>query len=1155
MKIITVIITLISTSLALNILLTSTNNWCSNKIRYLQQYLDNQGHKVILISSLYQQNLNLEIPENFKIGSRSIKNGGEFNHLNHINHYGSLKIDKNKNTKRGAKQVVLKKPEADLQDDDYNFQNFDKPILNNQYGQDAKNLNAWYINSNSESIINIALNLIIPKYYPDFKIDLVVVGPNDDTTNNDKLTKNILNYINNEKNLNAIAISTKDIDSLYFKDPLFTATNKDNVYKKNLDIITEMISSTIIKNINKLTVNDNKLSLFIKFPSLNHESSICKTPSIIDKYLDGLLEYQIISQRQSIKEIENDNQNKISNLQYVMESNGQILKIEEEISDEYVPEDDYLYNEDGSFTKDTSKNFANFKFINNDKSEDHQQQQQPKRIKKNHSERSLNDIREYILLNCNVAVEVLNPINPFKLRRILEFKNALKRAKTTLRPDPIDQRRSTFQNLNDYQDILNPLLINKYHKSPSIKSFNNDNKLKNNKNKPRIAPVALKNALNVPIEAVLNLNVRPGEKHFVMWFLISSYFPLIAACLGPLANMVSIIALIQHWRMDKFTGKLLPDPNDVLVLNVLSLVLGIIGNISLLMNFSRSVKYLITQCVSIFSWFCASIMLVAALLITKYDTMNDIPDLIPSEGFWFACFTAGYYFSCTVILLINFMGYRLNKYPPTFNLDQKQRTLMLFTILFAIWTICGAVAMEHLIKELTYGSSLYYCIVSFLTIGLGDITPVSSGAKVVVLVFSLGGVLIMGLIIATLRSVILSSASPAIFWNDIEIARRKLVEKFKKEHKEITPEESFREMRLIRKKVKQRHINSSLAMTIALFMAFWLVGGLVFHYIEGWTYFHSIYFCFLCLLTIGYGDFAPKTGLGRSFFVSWACGAVPLMTILVSNVGDLLYEIFNELSEWFSKWIFQPDANYEAKKKLKKEMEETQDDELTLSSNLISDEVREDLDIESLDLEREIARRESLEDENEQISINSIEEDLTGNSKNSFESRDPSDDESYASGVSVSNMIKRKLVKRRRDHKILLKYMNRLRPLMADTVSNPKKKYTHRQWKELMKALDLKDVPEEPEEDKLYDGFWLGDWSPLRLPLKEPNYLLLRVYFKIEETLQEMVDAESQDLKLLDENIDHRKDSDHNDNDSCSDFTKFKQDPKIKFVETPKRRS
>ena len=59
------------------------------------------------------------------------------------------------------------------------------------------------------------------------------------------------------------------------------------------------------------------------------------------------------------------------------------------------------------------------------------------------------------------------------------------------------------------------------------------------------SPVTLQHALNVRLESILSLNVRPGS-HFCLMVLISSYFPLIAACLGPLANMISIVALVEH---------------------------------------------------------------------------------------------------------------------------------------------------------------------------------------------------------------------------------------------------------------------------------------------------------------------------------------------------------------------------------------------------------------------------------------------------------------------------------------------------------------------------------------------------------------------------------------------------------------------------------
>jgi potassium channel subfamily K, other eukaryote len=50
------------------------------------------------------------------------------------------------------------------------------------------------------------------------------------------------------------------------------------------------------------------------------------------------------------------------------------------------------------------------------------------------------------------------------------------------------------------------------------------------------------------------------------------------------------------------------------------------------------------------------------------------------------------------------------------------------------------------------------------------------------------------------------------------------------------------------------------------------------------------------LLTIGYGDFAPKTGAGRTFFVLWSFIAVPTITILASHLTSTVVSAFNAWS-------------------------------------------------------------------------------------------------------------------------------------------------------------------------------------------------------------------------------------------------------------------
>lgn len=698
--------------------------------------------------------------------------------------------------------------------------------------------------------------------------------------------------------------------------------------------------------------------------------------------------------------------------------------------------------------------------------------------------------------------------------------NAVKKAKTKIVPDPNFSRNLQNKGLRHYEDKLSPLFDNTYH-GINYKPIDSKNErlLK--------SPVALQHALSIPVETVLNVNVRPGEPHFVRWYLISSYFPLITACLGPLANMVSILGLIEHWRVKKSTNSMAADRPDVVVMNAVSLALGILGNISLLMNFSRSVKYLISQTISILSWFFASAFLTAALLITRNDFKGENPKYYASEGYYYAAFTAGFYFACTIILGINFMGYRLNKYAPTFNLDQKQRTLMFYTIWFALWSIIGALVMGNLISGLTYGSSLYYCIVSFLTVGLGDISPHTANAKVAALVFSLVGVLVMGLIVATLRAVILSSAAPVIFWHNIEIARIKLIKELEAKNVHLTSSEAFHKMRVLRHKVRSRHNNISLAITIVVFLMFWLIGALIFLNVEGWSYFNAMYFCFLCLITIGYGDLAPKTPLGRSFFVSWAVGAVPLMTILVSNVGDTLFVMCNDMTAWFSTWIFATKREYNEVKQLKKKLKEDQDEEITINSEAVRrEEFKEDRELESLD-EYQHTLEEQDQDGNDEV----------GNDEEaSAESNSVPLDIPFSKSLGLESgrtirkrpletneieELRKRVALRKETHLMLLEYLERLKPLMNDSIESPKRKYTHHQWSELMRVLGA----DEESQREGYDGFWLGDKSPLKLPLVEPNYLVLKIYFRIEMMLREMVDLEINDLQMLTSRQDSSPDS------------------------------
>ena len=42
-----------------------------------------------------------------------------------------------------------------------------------------------------------------------------------------------------------------------------------------------------------------------------------------------------------------------------------------------------------------------------------------------------------------------------------------------------------------------------------------------------------------------------------------------------------------------------------------------------------------------------------------------------------------------------------------------------------------------------------------------------------------------------------------------------------------------------------------------MFVAYTAIGGVIFRYFEGWSYFEAFYFSFITMATVGFGDIVP----------------------------------------------------------------------------------------------------------------------------------------------------------------------------------------------------------------------------------------------------------------------------------------------------------
>jgi len=83
---------------------------------------------------------------------------------------------------------------------------------------------------------------------------------------------------------------------------------------------------------------------------------------------------------------------------------------------------------------------------------------------------------------------------------------------------------------------------------------------------------------------------------------------------------------------------------------------------------------------------------------------------------------------------------------------------------------------------------------------------------------------------------------------------------------------------------------------LSILIAAIAVLGLIIGYVEGWSIHDSIYFAFVSGLTIGYGDLAPKTMLGRTLAIFiGVCGV--LLTGLIAAVAVKALTVIRERDE------------------------------------------------------------------------------------------------------------------------------------------------------------------------------------------------------------------------------------------------------------------
>jgi potassium channel subfamily K len=547
-----------------------------------------------------------------------------------------------------------------------------------------------------------------------------------------------------------------------------------------------------------------------------------------------------------------------------------------------------------------------------------------------------------------------------------------------------------------------------------------------------------------------------------------------------------------------------------------------------------------------------------------------------SQGFWHGVIAAVLYWIGSIILMINMLGYFLGKYPQHFDLDDSQRTLILQTMLFFFWLAIGAAVFQRLCG-FSYADALYFCDVTVLTIGFGDITSTNDAGRGFIFPYTIIGIIFLGLMINSIRKFASTMSREKVIKAHARSERartfgrtvtsekelrdrlglpprrdsdtRKPSEarrssearpsnasrlsdrqsrgslaqygRFEKQGKIITFHEhkqtshhgggrggsgrassiakplsrdekmrarsesntterkrarrrekllllekekdrfdAMREIQANTRKFKQYY---ALSLSVLAFAVLWFAGAVVFmvaeHREQDMSYFEALYFCYVSLLTIGYGDFSPKSNVGKPFFVVWSLIAVPTMTILISDMGDTVVAAINRGTFTVAEWTVLPRAG------------------------LWHDFLEEHPQLKNwlAEYSRKRAEKKRL--------------------KAGFEIADPDMDlqTPMAIGSPLPHGVLEELAEKEpSDHDLARRLAQAIKKCAHDIHVDPPKKYAYEEWVEFTRLIRFSaKSPDEVEVEEFEEGVvewdWIGEDSPMLADATEAEWILERL--------------------------------------------------------------